>query len=244
MSEKYYDQLKKIAFFERHPSYIPFVGDEYEKYQILQISESHYADGLDTKKYGITYFSKWFDEECPEIEIDLLENNKTRAVCGRVCTSEKSYANFDNPLRSFMKIVLDIEDPHTTKKTRHLYHHFAFMNFYQMPAFKEKGYFKKAVRSQGKQEHMEEAAEELLGKCRQASVEIIDQVIDILEPKAIVFTSIDAGEQYRYHKGKYANDKKVIYTSHPGRPWNSAQVSLDGQTGKEVFEAKLKDLYK
>ena len=243
MNEKYYNQLKKIDFFEKHPSYIPFVGEEFEKYRILQISESHYADGLNTGKYGIEYFSKWFDEECPEIEVDLLENNKTRAVCEGVCAGN-CFANFDNPLRSFMKIVLDIEDPHTTKATRHLYHHFAFMNFYQMPAFKEKGYFKKTVRSQGKREHMKEAAEELLEKCRQASVEIVDQVIDILCPKAIVFTSIDAGEQYRYHKGKYTNDKKVIYTSHPGRPWNSAQVSLDGKTGKQVFEARLKTLYK
>ena len=129
-----------LPFFGLHPSYIPFVGAEFEKHRILQISESHYADGLDTEKYGIAYFSKWFDKECPEIEVALLE------------------------------------------------------------------------------------------ACRRESTLIVDQVIEVLEPKVIVFTSLDAGEQYRNHNGKHAHDKNVIYTSHPGRPWNSPQAALGGQT--------------
>ncbi len=242
MNEKYYNQLKKIDFFEKHPSYIPFVGEEFEKYRILQISESHYADGLNTGKYGIEYFSKWFDEECPEIEVDLLENNKTRAVCEGVCAGN-CFANFDNPLRSFMKIVLNIENPHINKQARHLYHHFAYMNFYQMLAFEAKGYFKKSFYNQAEREGLTELAETLLNRCRQISTYVVDQVIEILEPRAIVFTSIDAWEQYMSCNGRFANDKRMIYSAHPGRPWNSKQNKLNGQTGKEAFETRLKEIY-
>ena len=238
----YYAKLEDIDFFKLHPSYIPFVGDLYDKYRILHISESHYSDILDTSIYGIGYFSKWFDEECSEIEKDILNKKLTRRVCEGVCKGNR-FANFDNPLRSFMKIVLNIENPHTNKNTRHLYHHFAYMNFYQMLAFEEKGYFKKAFYNQAERENLVETAEILLRRCREVSTNVIDQVIDMLEPKAIVFTSIDAWEQYINYSGKYMNDNRMIYSAHPGRPWNSKQNKLNGQTGKEAFENRLKEIY-
>lgn len=239
----YYKELSEIEFFKLHPSYIPFVGDLYDEYKILQISESHYSDIMDTSVYGIEYFSKWFDEECSEVESDILHKKLTRRVCEGVCEGI-CFANFDNPLRSFMKIVLDIEKPHTNKQTRYLYNYFAYMNFYQMLAFEAKGYFKKSFYNQAEREGLIGTAEGLLNRCREVSTNVVDQVIGVLEPKAIVFTSIDAWEQYINYNGKYANDIRIIYSAHPGRPWNSKQNKLNGQTGKEVFETRLKEIYK
>lgn len=240
----YYTALSRIDFFKLHPSYIPFVGNLYDEYKILQISESHYSDIMDTKVYGIEYFSKWFDEKCPEVEVDILNNKLTRRVCEGVCNGCNRFSNFDNPLRSFMKVVLDIENPHTNKQTRPLYHHFAYMNFYQMLAFEAKGYFKKSFYNQAEREGLTKTAENLLDRCRQVSTNVVDQVIDVLEPKAIVFTSIDAWEQYICYSGKYIDDNRMIYSTHPGRPWNSKQNKLNGRTGKDVFEARLRELYK
>lgn len=242
--EEYYKKLSEIEFFKLHPSYIPFVGDLYNEFKILQISESHYSDIMDTKKYGIEYFVKWFDEECSDVETDILKNNITRRVCEGVCKDGNRFANFDNPLRSFMQIVLDMENPHVSKENRFLYNNFAYMNFYQMLAFEEKGYFKKAFYNQAERDNLMKTAEALLHRCRRVSTDVVDQVIDILEPKAVVFTSIDAWEQYKNYNGKYVNDKRMIYTTHPGRPWHSPQNKLNGKTGKEVFEIKLKELYK
>lgn len=177
----YDEKLREIDFFKLHPSYLPFVGEQYDRYKILQISESHYSEGLDTAKYGISYFSRWFDEPCPEVETELLNNRLTRRVCEGVCLGN-CFANFDNPLRSFMRVLLEMEDPHVNPENRQLYHHFAFMNFYQMPAFEARGYFKKAFHRQAKLENAAEAGSALLLKCRQVSTEIVDQVIDILEP--------------------------------------------------------------
>ena len=242
MMNNYDSEFKKIEFFRLHPSYIPFVGDLYHKFRILQVSESHYSDTMDTSVYGIEYFSKWFDEECLEVEEAILNKNLTRRVCEGVCEGNR-FANFDNPLRSFMKIVLNIENPHINKQARHLYHHFAYMNFYQMLAFEAKGYFKKSFYNQAKRESLTELAETLLNRCRQISTNVVDQVIEILEPRAIVFTSIDAWEQYMSCNGRFANDKRMIYSAHPGRPWNSKQNKLNGQTGKEAFETRLKEIY-
>lgn len=242
----YYKDLSKIDFFKLHPSYIPFVGDLYDKYKILHISESHYSDTMDTNIYGIKYFFNWFDEVCPEVEVDILHNNITRRVCNGVCEGYNHFSNFDNPLRSFMKVVLDIENPHTNYYTRHLYNHFAYMNFYQMLAFEEKGYFKEAFFNQAKAEGVADMADELLDRCRRSSTDIVDQVIEILEPKAVVITSFDVWSQYAAYNGKYINDARMIFTAHPGKAlvWNKRFKKLNNCTSKEVFEARLREIYK
>ena len=117
------------------------------------------------------------------------------------------------------------------------------MNFYQMLAFEEKGYFKQAMYRQGKRENLLEQAQTLLETCRKTSTKVVDEVIDILDPKAIAFTSIDAWEQYIACDGQHIDDERMIFTAHPGRPWHSPQSKLQGHTGKQIFEKRLEDIY-
>ena len=240
----YSEKLKAIGFFRIHPSYLPFIGTEYEKYKLLQISESHYSDILDTNKYGIRYFSKWYDEQCDEVENGVLNNNITRRVCDGVISGNNQFQNFDNPLRSFRKIVLGKNDRIDTE-SRFDYRFFSFMNYYQFPAFKPKGYFSKSIIDQGKKEKLMDEANQLLNLSRKKSTEIVDDVIEVLEPRLIVFTSFDASDSYKNSKGKYVNDKRVLFISHPNNPfpWSKKTPRLNGKRPVDVFEEKLCKIY-
>lgn len=79
-------------------------------------------------------------------------------------------------------------------------------------------------------------------KWRNESTSLIDEVIDILNPRAVVFTSIDAWESYDNNNGKYKNDNRIIRSAHPNWPWNKFQRKLD-KTGKQAFEDGLKRIY-
>ena len=196
----YYNQLKEIPFYKIHPSYLPFVGEDYDKYRILQVSESHYCMKIiDRQKYNIPYFKNWFTSECRDVEENMLCGNITRGVCERVIRNAKDeecrFPNFDNPLRSFCKIVLQMENVKMSKYTddRKNYSHFAFMNFYQVPAFKNMGCFKNSFYEEANKENIDNA-DTILSQWRKESTVLLDQVIDILKPKAVAFTSMDAWE--------------------------------------------------
>lgn len=242
---QYESKFMNIPYYKLHPSYIPFVGNNYEAYRILQISESHYCKEItDRTKYRIAYFNDWFTTECVEIEQGILGNNLTRGVCETVMQN-CSYPNFDNPLRSFCNIVLKTGRINLSKynQNRQLYSYFAYMNFYQIPAFQDKACFKPSYYAQAKREGIQNA-DSILEKWQTQSTQLIDQVIEILEPRAIAFTSIDAWGSYEKCGGKYVKDDRIIRSAHPNRPWNTAQTSLSGKTGKQAFEEGLERIYK
>lgn len=243
-SESLSESLKEIDFFKIHPSYLPFVGTEYEKYKVLQISESHYSDNLDTNRYGIRYFSRWYDEQCCEVENGVLHNNITRRVCKGVIQGDNHFQNFDNPLRSFRKIVLGKGD-HIDNNSRSDYNFFSFMNYYQFPAFKQKGYFSEAIIEQGKIENLRNEAQQLLDLSRKKSADIVDDVIDRLNPRLIVFTSFDASDSYKKSKGKHVDEERVVFVSHPNNPfpWSKSYKRLNGKKSVDILEEKLKEIY-
>ena len=58
MNKKYDAKFKEVPFYEIHPEYIPFVGNEYDTYRILLIGESHYIEQKNDEnpKYDLDYF--------------------------------------------------------------------------------------------------------------------------------------------------------------------------------------------
>lgn len=243
--EQYYAELSQILFYKLHPSYIPFVGSDYDTYRILHIGESHYCGTMNVEQFGIDYFSRWFDESCAEVETDLLKNNITRRVANGVVNDGNRFSVFDNILRSFLKIVAEEDNPRISKQNRCKYNLFAFMNYYQFPAFMEKGSFRKSINDFAKTHGAQESAAKLIESCESASTGIVDAVIAIIKPRCVVFSSCDAWNAYKKHYGKYRDDPMMIYTSHPGRPttWNKPLASLENQKGIDVFESGLKRIY-
>ena len=246
LTERYYTEISQIRFYKLHPSYIPFVGSDYDTYRILHIGESHYCGAMDAERFGIDYFSRWFDEPCAEVECGLLQNNITRRVAKGVVDEGDRFSVFDNILRSFLKVVAEEESPHISKCNRCRYNYFAFMNYYPFPAFREKGSFLDSIRDYSKTRGSRAAADKLIEACESAATDTVDAVIEILKPRCIVFSSCDAGSAYKQHNGKYKDDPRMIYTSHPARPftWNKPLSGLGYRKGIDVFEDGLKRIYR
>ena len=242
--------LERIDVYKLHPELLPFVGSEYEKYRVLHIGESHYIGQdkkKDNEKYDIKYFDKWWSESCEELTNEFGGWFNTRQVIENYLTSKnsKAYTIFTNVIKSFSKIVLKEDIKNITYEKKQIYNYFAFMNFFQMPSIYEGEKYWNSLWRSAKRNGDKQLAYDMWEKAVKESIRTVDKVIEILEPKAIIFTSISAGCAYKENGGKYKDEKRVVYTSHPGYPytWNKGLKSLDNKTGKECLEDKLKTIY-
>ena len=240
MSTNYDDKLKELAWFKLHPQLLPFIGRNYDEYKILQIGESHYIN-RENDKFGICYFrDHWWNESCDDLVAEYGGWFNTRKVVEDCLNGGKSraYNIFYNTIKSFSEVILKKKISHINLKDKQLYHNFSFMNFYQMPSL-HKGLKYWNSLEQSADGNLE-LASETFKKCVETSVQMVNKVIDILNPKIIIFTSVSAGYQYKgeeypEYSGKYKNDNRVIYTSHPcSAYWN--------KSGKYILEEKLRNI--
>lgn len=248
MGMEYDEKLCKIPFFMIHKELLPFVGMDYDQYKILQIGESHYLNQREgNAQVHIEDFMKnWWESPCQ----NLLEKSNsvgwvnTRDVVKRYMDGNGTYTIFTNVLKSFSSVVLKHDLPHITLADKSRYHYFAFMNFYQMPSLYAGERYWKSLNMDD--HNNQENSSRMWDKCMEESCKVVDQVIGILNPKMIAFTSTAAGNDYKnYKKAKYAKDSRVVYTSHPQTPytWNKPLKSLGQKTGKAHFEEMLKKIY-
>ncbi len=246
--KEYDEKLREIEMFRLHPTLIPFVGNEYEKYRVLHIGESHYIDQTpDNTKYDIEYFKRWWTDPCNEVLEDSFGWADTRQVMSNYMEGRHgAYTIFTNFIKSFSKVVLDREIPSISDEDKKLYRYIAFMNFFQMPSIYEGTKFWDSLEISANMIGKPELANEMWNTAVKNSVKAVDQVIEIINPTAIVFTSISAGNAYKDYDGKYSKDQRIIYTSHPAYPftWWKTLKSLDGKRGIDVFEEGLKKIYK
>ena len=119
------------------------------------------------------------------------------------------------------------------------------MNFFQMPSLYEGVNFWNSLEMSSNKNGVPSLAGEIWDEAVANSINTVNRVIDIIEPQMIVFTSISAGKAYKSWKGKYSNDSRSIYTSHPGYPytWWKKLRSLNGKRGIDVFEEALLRVY-
>lgn len=246
MQTKFDEQLLKIDIYDKHCSFLPFIGDKYDKYQILHVGESHYIDQtIDNEKYNIEYFQDWWAGGCPEIE-ECFQGWFTRPVVEKYINKgegDGKFTIFNNFLKSFCRAVMDKEII-ITKDNRELYEYIAFMNFFQMPAIYKAMSFKKSLWISAKNAGDINLAKETWNEACQNAVETLDAVIEVIDPKAVVITSMSAGNVYKQYNGKHQDI--IIFTSHPASPlsWNKQLKSLGGKKGIDVCENGLKVIYK
>lgn len=247
MNTKYDLELQNIPVYSLHQSLLPFVGDLYEDYRLLHIGESHYINQTpDSEKYSIEYFKAWWIDSCQEAMDDSPGWVDTRQVMSNYMQEKYgAYSIFTNFIKSFSKTVLNKPIGSISGETKKLYEYVAFLNFFQMPSLYEKTKFWDSLEISAKGLGKPELALETWNAAVDNSIRTVDSVIDIINPKAVVFTSLSAGEAYRNGNGKYKTDSRVVYTSHPAYPytWWKELKSLDGKRGIDVCEEGLARIY-
>lgn len=249
MNTQFDSDFRQIPLLALHPTYLPYVGDEYDQYRVLHIGESHYLNqSPDSEKYGIHYFEKWWSEACDDVLNDSYGWADTRQVIERYINDVDSsaYTIFTNFIKSFSKVVLNQPISSITAEGKKLYKYICFMNFFQMPSLYNGTKFWDSLEISASLSGDISYAYDFWKRAVDQSIDVIDNVIEVIKPRAIVFTSISAGNAYKENNGKFRNSEKVIYTSHPGYPftWWKDLKSLDYKKGIDVFEAGLERIYK
>lgn len=262
MSANYDDKLKELAWFKLHPQLLPFIGHNYNEYKILQIGESHYIDRTkDNDKFDICYFrDNWWNSSCDDLVKMFDDSNRyngcwfdtKRVLDNYLAGKDGSYSIFINVVKSFSKVILDKEISHITLEDKQLYNNFAFMNFYQMPSlYNGLSYWNSLVKSakyihKDNKKQAENLAREVFRRCVRTSIQAVNDVIDTIKPNIIIFTSISAkkaytGLEYENCIGKYKDDERIIYASHPATPfsWNRKLKALNNKTGEQIVEEGL-----
>lgn len=248
MTLAYNEALKRIDFYRLHPEYLPFVGDRFDAFKILHVGESHFIpQQTDEDLFPITYFEKWWNDTCEELNNCQHKNKhnkegycwgawyRTKSVIENYISGNRtpSHGIFTEIIKVFATVCQNRTVHHINDEEGKNYEHFAFMNFFQMPSlYKGMKYWtslKKSALGLGmNMKQAETYAERVWSDTVKHSSNVLDDVIDILNPSIIIFTSKSAANAY---KGKYKGDPKIIIAVHPACPrWHE---SKDGQTGKE-----------
>ena len=254
MKLTYDEALKKNNFYQIHPEYLPFVGDRFATFKILHVGESHFipqqVDEPDV--FPITYFQNWWEDACEELKNCQQKNchNKegykwggwfrTKSVVENYLSGERtrSHGIFTEMVKVFATVCQNRTIPHIDNDEGKNYDYFAFMNFFQMPAlYAGMKYWtslkKSALKSGMTKNQAKSYAEKVLDDTVRISSHVLDEVIGILNPSIVIFTSKSAAEAYN---GKYKNTPKLITAVHPASPhWH---ITKNGQSGKERLIAQ------
>ena len=245
MNGQYEKELKKIEFYKTHPEYLPFVGDKYDEFKILQVGESHYiGQNENYAPFGLEDFDKWWINRCDKVYNEPDEDPETqcwgswyntREVIGRFLKSnQKNYSIFMNMIRA----LNEVKELPACDDEKKKYHCFAFMNFFQMPSLYQGMSFEASLYKAAK-ETDDPAA--VYKRAVAKSCAALDKVIEILQPNAVVFTSKAAYKAYCNHKGNIVQDNRIIETVHPCCSWWNRKIKrFGGNTGREHVVAELK----
>ncbi|PWL88521.1 MAG: hypothetical protein DBY14_02865 [Escherichia coli] len=238
--KKYDELLKNVDFYKLHPQYMAFVGDNYEKYKILHIGESHYLNqdrNDDDNKYSLKYFNNWWSDECSELKNDYEEYYNTRGVLKNYLDGDrkKGYTIFRNMLDVFCD-VYGVEKNGDTD----LYNNFAFMNFFQIPSLYKGISFDNSLKFAPENAN-KSYVKSFYQKAVVNSSKVVDEVIEILNPTVIVFSSSKSINEYKKY-GKFALDKRIVYSVHPGCAWWNRNIKKINNTGKDDLKRQWKEV--
>lgn len=248
MNKVYNECFEQICFYKNHPEYIPFVGDNFDKHRILHVGESHFIPQLKDKKdsFSIRYFEKWWSSNCTDLKSFSNTDSdgyewrgwlKTQSVVENYLLGyrTRSHGIFSEMVKVFLQVYKGETIHHISTEVSQNYHHFAFMNFFQMPAiYKGEKFWNSLLNGAYRLELSRKDAKKYAGqvwdKAAEESSKIFDQVVDILKPNIIIFTSSSAWGAYR---GKYKDASNIIITVHPGccywhvpKEWQIGKVQL------------------
>ena len=233
-STKFDRELNEIAFFKTHEYLLPFVGNKYREGGVLHIGASHYFKLNDIeeaqRQRAEQILREWFntsDNDVVNMRVDFLKTARkpitgkdthkstfgdwvnTRKIVESFCNdnayNEKSRAIY----REFLKAAYDKRSSEDLKDTEG-YTPFSYMNFFQKPT--------KDVQTK----HDDDAV------CN--SCEIVKAVIEILQPKIIIFTSSIAYDAFFNNANNLKfQPKGIIRLPHPtSNWWNRTQKWRDG----------------
>ena len=234
--------LLDINVYKKHPELLPFIGKNFGKNEpkILLVGESHYIaeEQVENNKSVKDDFDKtnWYTN--PNIVEESVfykcyDYYTTRHIVYNYAVEivkSGGYNIFTNPLKEYCSIKNKCKEYCSIKNKcrdnlKAEIHNFAFMNFFQRPAFN----FGKTI--------------DYSKDDKDYAIETLDKVINCLKPDAVMFLSTKAGDLYM-GKNKNENSTPKFYKySHPTCSWWWRETKSTGEfKTHEKFKNDLSNL--
>lgn len=213
------------AHFKRFPCLTPWVGAHYQSashQKLLIVAESHYLPKESTLHKNS---ARWYND-LTEADFGVSRDNKGKAHEEREWVSTAGIlGNTSNRQRNFNKrghaihrnICKLLKDMGLTEPLpNHVCDHYAYYNFFQRPAQNQGGSVKPDPLDIEKAE------------------EILNVVLDVLNPDLVVFTSSKAGQYGK--KICIQRNTPVISVPHPACAWWNRKSGKVQQYGTEYTQ--------
>jgi len=224
-------ELLKIPHYQHHPEMLPFIGKNYcnKRKRVLLVGESHYLTHAKKNQVSADYIAlNWYEKVLHfnnpnNIFYKDFKNYTTRGILKSFIESKKDGSGwiiFSNPIRAYYN-----ED-----HVNHFHiHDFAFINFYQRPAFE----FGKSINTTEEEKKLN-----LKEKDNSVACETLQAVINIISPDIIIFFSKKAYNSF------VLNDSDItpVRIPHPTCPWWN-RATKHNKKGKETFKEILFDAW-
>ncbi len=218
-----FDQgLLNIQHYQYHPEMLPFVGKNYcnKKKRVLLVGESHYVTNKSERNVIEDYqILNWYESklrfyDTQNVFCEDFENYTTRRILNHFVTDPQFNGSglfiFSNPIRSYY-----YDSSYTGKIDKNLIHDFAFINFYQRPAFK----FGESLISNEEDNKI--------------ACETLNAVIDVISPDIVIFLSRKAYNNFMCKK-----TVEIYRVPHPTCCWWN-RATKRNKKGKETFKEIL-----
>lgn len=220
--ELYLNELSQIEHYKKYPNLIPWIGNAYKqsKNKVLILGESHYLDKNSSYHHEPT---KWYEGIDVTDAKDLSWMRTATIIQNGINNGwkEKSKLIYKNLSKALVESKVDefnVEQP---------FHKICYLNYFQRPA-----------EVTGKSIN----ASELDSK---VSCAVVNNVIDIVEPNIVVFSSTLAWGHAK--KSGLINELKrqgikCVRVPHAGMPWwNRVSKKYGNKTGKHYFIDFMKE---
>ncbi len=246
MSNQNYDeQLGKIQHFMYHPELLPYVGDNYDKYKVLLIGESHYlVEALEDTEGK---FLEWYDKPTSDftmLDADDLACFNTRKTVEAGLSPYNNSKIFKNVSSVLFEILKDksVLNPSNFSDDRSRYaeafSYVAYFNYFQRPELSGSGRGFQPLKKDGTVIYKEQTLN--YDKFEQGfAFDTADEIINILKPSHILFLSKRAYKSFKDYDG--GDTDNLDFVHHPSRQWNM-NISDTNETSKEKF-ARLINQY-
>jgi hypothetical protein len=220
---KFDNDLLTINHYKTHSQMLPYIGENYDKYKVLIISESHYVPSGYKEDINT---QNWYQNPTSELITSLEGNTNTRDVIGNFF-NKKGHKLFINLNDSLKKAVegLGLEGV-------------AWYNFYQKPAKH------KTELNNPHDEDIKVAIEVFEGV-----INILKPSL-IIFVSMNAFGALQKGSggandrkwnpELRAHQFKNFQIP-ILTVSHPNSPWWNRKHGEAKQSGKEKFERIIKE---
>ena len=242
-------RLLQIPHYRNHPEMLPFIGVGYTKtpQRVLLVGESHYVSNAPDEDGEVRDVAAdfaaldWyasaprFDDE-KNVFCSDFGNYTTRHILNRF-VADPTFGGgglliFSNPLRAYY-------DAEETRRTldKSLIHNFAFLNFYQRPAFA----FGSSLNTASSERTMD-----LQARDAEVAAKTLDAVIETIEPAVVIFLSSKAYNAYvkTTHIRADVTKAPVLHrVPHPTCAWWNRPTKR-GTCGKDDFRSILRTAWK